>query len=84
MLSWAVSGKVALWEWKRLEESRIGEEREKDCRKSGAWPVVVDDEQLVVGVEIEYEVVEVPQLQRMEEYVVVELKVVVEMLVVEW
>ena len=79
-----MSGKVALWEWKRLEESRIGEEREKDCRKSGAWPVVVDDEQLVVGVEIGYEVVEVPQRQRVEEYVVVELKVVVGMLVVEW
>ena len=79
-----MSGAVELWEWKRLEESRIGEEREKDCRKSGAWPVVVDDEQLVVGVEIGYEVVEVPQLQRVEEYVVVELKVVVEMLVVEW
>ena len=79
-----MSGKVALWEWKRLEESRIGEEREKDCRKSGAWPVVVGDEQLVVGVEIGYEVVEVPQRQRVEEYVVVELKVVVGMLVVEW
>ena len=79
-----MSGIVALWEWKRLEESRIGEEREKDCRKSGAWPVVVDDEQLVVGVEIGYEVVEVPQLQRVEEYVAVELKVVVGMLVVEW
>ena len=75
---------MARWEWKRWEGSRIGEEREKDCRRSVAWPVVVDDEQLVVGVEIEYGVVEVPQLQRKGEFVVVELKVVVEMLVVEW
>ena len=75
---------MAQWEWKRWEGSRIGEEREKDCRRSGAWPVVVDDEQLVVGVEIEYEVVEVPQLQRKGEFVVVELEVVIEMLVVEW
>ena len=67
-----------------MEESRIGEEREKDCKKSGAWPVVVGGEQLVAGVEIECEVVEVPQLQQVEGYFVVELRVVVEMLVVEW
>ena len=39
---------------------------------------------LLLVLKLDYEVVEVPQLQRVEEYVVVELKVVVEMLVVEW